>query len=158
MILLLTPQSTGPFNVVGNSGTGSQQSTTCQSGCSTTDDHGGDDLSYGNNFNYNNGGIFATQWTSDGVQIWFWADGVDAVPSDVQGANPDPSGWGPPVASFTGASSVDGILADGKIVFDTNFCGNLVESLWKQSSCYNKNSAPTCAAYIANGQNDYSSV
>jgi hypothetical protein len=132
-----------------------QQSTSCQSGCTTTDNYHGQNISYGSNFNEGFGGVFATQWDSDGVNIWFWA--MADIPGNLWGPTADPNTWGKPVASLTG-SSVDGLLLNGKIVFDTNFCGTLVESFWTQSKCYDPNTAPTCAQYVASNPEDFESA
>ena len=44
--------------------------------------------SYGSGFNANNGGVYATEWTSAAINIWFFPRG--AIPSDVLGDSPDP--------------------------------------------------------------------
>lgn len=55
---------------------------------------------FGTNFNNAGGGVYAMQWTSGYINIWFWPRG--RVPSDALGANPRPSTWGATTASFVG--------------------------------------------------------
>jgi hypothetical protein len=50
--------------------------------------------------NYN-GGVWASQWTSDRIKIWFWPYG--SVPADVAAGTPSPGspGWGTPRSSVS---------------------------------------------------------
>lgn len=64
-----------------------------------------DDSSFGSGFNSNGGGVYATEWTSEAVSIWFFSR--DAIPSDITSGNPDPSGWGLPQGQFTGGCDID---------------------------------------------------
>ncbi|KAL8277118.1 hypothetical protein RQP46_010446 [Phenoliferia psychrophenolica] len=66
-------------------------------GCSVLDDEG----SLGARFNQGGGGVFATMIAEEGIFIWRW--GRDLIPPDivdVKTHKPDPSTWGPPVASW----------------------------------------------------------
>ncbi len=152
--------SHGPYNAVAGDSTGLQETTACgdAQGCVTLNERP-DDQSYGSNFNDNNGGFFATQWTSEGVNIWFWAlNSQDTIPSDVTSATPNPDGWGPPVASFeSGDASLDSVLSDGHLVFDTNFCGNAINAYWSQSPTCSA-LAPTCEGYVAQFPADFSQM
>lgn len=60
---------------------------------------------YGTPFNNIGGGVYATEWTSNYIQTWFFPKG--SVPSDITSGNPNPSGWGTPQSSFQGGSSCD---------------------------------------------------
>lgn len=71
-------------------------------GCGITDPDG---TSYGTAFNANNGGVFATEWTSDAISIWFFERG--SIPDDIDSGNPDPDSWGSPVARFQGDCDID---------------------------------------------------
>jgi hypothetical protein len=100
--------------------------------------------SYGAGLNANGGGVYATQWNSDGINIFFFPRG--AIPEDVLTANPDPSSWGKPAARFAGACDVDKMFAEQQIVIDTTFCGVWAGAVWEDSSCSKK--AKTCEEYV----------
>jgi hypothetical protein len=149
----------------------------CQIGTSNT-------ASYGDGFNSAQGGIYATEWTSDHISIWFFPR--SAIPADLGGSgsggmgsgwgsgsnstgwgardvssgasssggsggsSPDPSGWGPPVASFSSAScDIDSHFQNNQIVFDTTFCGDWAGNVWSSDPvCSTK--ANTCNDFVAN--------
>lgn len=69
---------------------------------------------YGAQFNNNGGGIYATEWTSSHINIWFWQQG--SQPGDVLGASPNPAGWGPPLSSFTPSCNIDQHFQNQQIV------------------------------------------
>ena len=58
--------------------------------------------SYGTPFNIQNGGVFATEWTSSGIKIWHFQR--NQIPGDIQNGNPNPAGWGTPAANFAGCN------------------------------------------------------
>ncbi|KAF9735704.1 hypothetical protein PMIN06_006766 [Paraphaeosphaeria minitans] len=104
-----------------------------------------DNKSYGAGLNDNGGGVYATEWTSDAISIWFFPR--DSVPEGVTGDNPDPSTWGTPSAKWVQEScDIDGIFKDLNIIFDTTFCGDWAGNTWSSSSCASK--APTCNDYV----------
>ena len=92
------PSSTCTFSPPADQETGSsnQDSTDCAGdvGCSVI----GTDGSYGTSFNENGGGVYAMEWTSDLINIYFFPR--NAIPADITSGNPDPSGWGLPTANF----------------------------------------------------------
>lgn len=72
---------------------------------------------WGSAFNAAGGGVYATIWTATGVSIYNWP--VGQVPYDISDGEPDPSGWGQPVANFVGCDF--GALMDNmNIVSDTS--------------------------------------
>ncbi|KAI9890668.1 MAG: hypothetical protein M1814_003737 [Vezdaea aestivalis] len=87
-------------------------------GCSVADPRGN---SFGSGFNAANGGVYAMQWTSASIKVWFFPRGSE--PSDINGASPNPSLWGSPVASFQGCD-IDSHFKDHQIIFDMTFCGD----------------------------------
>lgn len=104
-----------------------------------------DNKSYGAGLNDNGGGVYATEWTSDAISIWFFPRG--SVPDGVTGDNPDPSSWGKPTAKWVKDScDIDGIFKDLNIIFDTTFCGDWAGNTWSSSSCASK--AATCNDYV----------
>jgi hypothetical protein len=75
---------------------------------------GEDPASFGNPFNSNGGGVYAMEWTSDAISMWFFPRGK--IPTDVDGNNPDPTSWGKPIAQFQGACDIDQVIQDQHIV------------------------------------------
>ncbi|KAJ5261384.1 endo-1-3(4)-beta-glucanase [Penicillium angulare] len=111
-------------------------------GCGIVDNEAN---SYGDAFNAAGGGVFATEWTSDFIKVWRFSS--SNIPNDIRAGNPDPSRWGPPVASFSGSCDIDSRFQNLHIVFDVAFCGSWAGSVWSQS---NKCAplARTCVDYV----------
>ncbi|KAL6250666.1 hypothetical protein RBB50_002969 [Rhinocladiella similis] len=108
-----------------------------------------DRASYGTQFNQGQGGVFATEWTSTGINIWFFPRG--GVPSDIASGSPDPSSgsWGTPMSSFAGGCAIDNFFSNHQIVFDTTFCGDWAGSVWSTDPvCSSK--ASTCEDFVQN--------
>lgn len=80
-------------------------------GCAITDSS---TQSYGNGFNSADGGVYATEWTSSAINVYFWPN--SSVPSDITSGNPDPSGWGTPAAKFAGNCDIDSHFNNLQIV------------------------------------------
>ncbi|KAK5938140.1 hypothetical protein PMZ80_009729 [Knufia obscura] len=113
-------------------------------GCAIADTS---NLTFGETFNTNGGGVYATEWTSSFIKIWFFERGK--FPSDIASASPSPSqNWGPPTSVFAGDFNMDDHFKNLKIVFDTTFCGDWAGNTWNTSQCASL--APTCEEYVAN--------
>jgi hypothetical protein len=80
---------------------------------------------YGNGFNSIGGGVYAMQWESSGVYVWFFPRG--SIPSDITDGAPVTGDWGLPIVAFNGGSScnIDSFFGNENIVFDTTFCGDV---------------------------------
>lgn len=103
--------------------------------------------SYGTGFNQGQGGVYATEWTSTHISIWFFPRG--AVPSDISSGTPNPGNWGQPAASFAGGCDIDNFFSSHQIVFDTTFCGDWAANVWSSDPvCSSK--APTCQSFVQN--------
>jgi hypothetical protein len=89
-------------------------------GCSA-----GTQAPFGDRFNDAGGGVYAMQWESSGIYVWYWPR--DGVPWDVRSGQPDTRNWGVPVVAFNGGSGcdIDQHFRDQNIVFDTTFCGDV---------------------------------
>ncbi|KAG6038579.1 hypothetical protein E4U41_004029 [Claviceps citrina] len=85
--------------------------------------HTADHQNYGDGFNAIGGGVYATEWTSDHIAIWFFPR--SKIPQDIQAENPNPRSWGTPVARFVGGPScaIDNHFSKHQIIIDTTFCG-----------------------------------
>ena len=107
-------------------------------GCSVTTSNTNN---YGNYFNINGGGVYATLWDSNAVKIWFFQRG--SIPSDITNGNPNTANWGTPVVSFNGGSScnLDSYIFNQQIVFNTDFCGDVRSPLiFRFEACADQNS------------------
>jgi hypothetical protein len=78
-------------------GTGEVLSTNCDydvGGCSAIAPYG----TFGDSFNQNGGGIWATQVEAEGIKVWHFTR--SEIPADITSDSPDPSKWGKPVVSL----------------------------------------------------------
>lgn len=77
--------------------------------------------SYGN-FNSNQGGTYAMEWTTQAISVWFFPRG-----SAPDMTNPDPSTWPNPIAKFPSTNcNLDSNFDEQRILFDNTFCGKLL--------------------------------
>jgi len=102
---------------------------------------------YGDAFNDVGGGVYAMQWESSGVYVWFFERG--SIPADITAGAPVTGNWGLPIVAFNGGSSceIDSFFANENIVFDTTFCGTWAGAVWSSGSCASL--ASTCEDYVA---------
>lgn len=130
---------------------------TLETNCNENDGYNGCGAStsnvnnYGTGFNSVGGGVYAMQWASSGIYVWFWQR--SEIPSDISNETPDTASWGQPLASFSsgnGGCDFDDYFANHNIIFDTTFCGSWAgqASTWDSSTC--SNLATTCQEYVAN--------
>ena len=111
-----------------------------------------DSTSYGAGFNAVGGGVYATEWTSEAIAIWYFPR--SKIPADIASKNPDPSKWGTPMAHFCGGNGycdIDQHFQNMNIIFDTTFCGQWAgdQDVWSSDkTCSAK--ANTCEAYVQN--------
>ncbi|KXJ95544.1 family 16 glycoside hydrolase, partial [Microdochium bolleyi] len=118
-------------------------------------------LSYGDGFNSIGGGVFATEWTSEAIRIWFFPRNAP-VPGDLNSPSPDPSTWGPPAAQFLGSPGQDGCDIDShfrehRLVFNTALCGQWAGKVFGQDAqCAGL--ASSCEAYVANHPEAFASA
>jgi hypothetical protein len=117
----------------GNGNDGCSQSTTTSN-------------NYGDGFNANQGGVYALDWTSSAISIYFFPR--NSIPADITSGNPNPSSWGLPSAKFSGGGcNIDDHFKNHNIIFDTTFCGDWAGQVWSSGSCASK--AATCTDYVA---------
>ncbi|KAF5530209.1 mixed-linked glucanase precursor MLG1 [Fusarium napiforme] len=151
---------TGPGCSITNDGT--TQGTTLESeNCDSAGASAGcgqntsDNQNYGDGFNDIGGGVYATEWTSDHIAVWFFHRG--RIPQDIQSGNPTPSSWGPPAAKFNGGQgcNIDDHFKENNIVFDTTFCGDWAGSpdVWGKNP--ETSSLGDCKDYVANNPADF---
>ncbi|KAF7943336.1 hypothetical protein EAE96_011264 [Botrytis aclada] len=147
---LMSLHSGPTCSVAGSGQTGTLQSANCNNfanpvgvGCGISDPRTN---SYGRGFNLNGGGIYAMEWTSSHIRVYFFPAGT--APADINGPNPDPSKWGTPVANFKGDCDIDTQFKENRLIFDTTFCGDWASAVWSSdATCGSK--AATCVDYVA---------
>ncbi|KAK4943663.1 hypothetical protein LTR10_016760 [Elasticomyces elasticus] len=121
-------------------------------GCSIADTS---NLTFGTDFNAAGGGVYATEWTSESIKIWFFPRG--SSPDDIASSTPDPeANWGTPNSVFQGSFDMDDHFNNLSIIFDTTFCGQWAGAIWNTTSCASL--APTCEDYVANNPQDFKDV
>ncbi|PSN69794.1 tat pathway signal sequence, partial [Corynespora cassiicola Philippines] len=86
---------------------------------------------YGESFNLNGGGVYAMEWTSSAVNIWFFPP--TAIPESLLSpsshissySHPETSQFGQPSASFAGpcSASFGDKFFNHTLILDTTFCG-----------------------------------
>ncbi|RAL15908.1 uncharacterized protein BO97DRAFT_458901 [Aspergillus homomorphus CBS 101889] len=116
--------------------------------------------SFGSGFNNNGGGVYAMEWTTQAVRIWFFPRGsIPSGNSGPLGASPDPNTWGTPTTNF---QSKDGSGCDmsshirnQRIVIDTTFCGTWASGTWSSSGCASKTGYSSCEDYVKNVPGDF---
>jgi len=109
---------------------------------------------YGSGFNDIGGGVYATEWTSDFISIWFFPR--SNIPSDITNGNPDPTSWTLPVAKFSGCD-IDTHFINHNIIFDITFCGDWAGNVWQYDAvCIDK--ASTCEDYVQNNPDVFKDV
>lgn len=106
--------------------------------------------SFGKAFLDIGGGVYALEWKSSFIKIWFFPR--YAIPSDIKYGNPIPSKWGIPSAKYAGDCDIDGAFSDMQIVISTTFCGAWAGNQWGYQ-CADK--APTCKNYVANHPKEF---
>ncbi|KAG4416886.1 hypothetical protein IFR04_009964 [Cadophora malorum] len=107
---------------------------------------------YGDSFNSIGGGVYAMQWESSGIYVWFFPRGN--IPADITNGRPVTGNWGTPVVAFNGGSgcNIDSFFKNQNIIFDTTFCGDWAGSVWGSSSC---SSMGSCQSYVGANPNAF---
>jgi hypothetical protein len=106
--------------------------------------------SYGTDFNAANGGIYAMEWTSTYISVYFFPHASPLYKSVAHSTSPDPSQWGIPMAHFSGAGcDFKQRFKDMRIIFNTAFCGDWAGGEWSKS-CAKKTGVSTCEAHVQN--------
>lgn len=106
-----------------------------------------DTTSYGQGFNENDGGVYATEWSSELISIWFFPRHF--VPDDLSAGHPDPTSWGKPSARFEGGCEVDNHFKNHSLIFDVTFCGDWAGNAWGQDS-HCSSQAYSCEDFVQN--------
>ncbi|POS75375.1 mixed-linked glucanase [Diaporthe helianthi] len=106
---------------------------------------------FGKGLNANGGGVYAMEWTSDAISVWFFPRN-STMQNRITSSNNtlDSSTFGTPLASFVGGSNcnIDDNFQEHWITINTDFCGQWAGANWSEDAeCSAK--APTCEEYAA---------
>ena len=103
--------------------------------------------SFGSQIN-NGGGVFAMQYATTGVYVWFWARS-DAPTGTTQGdsSSIDISSWPEPQATFNFGDSCPSTMinTNQQVTMNIDLCGP-----WVESSTNGCNFGSSCEDYVAN--------
>eukprot|EP01084_Bolivina_argentea_P032750 60641_1 len=111
------------------------------------------DNSYGSALNSVGGGVYALEWTKNGLSSWWWK--MSDVPSNVKSMNPNPTTWGLPYANWPfGSWCPSTKLKDMYIIFDLTFCGDWAGGVWG-SYCSNQVKDSSCQHYVQNNPSSF---
>ncbi|KAF2416327.1 putative endo-1,3(4)-beta-glucanase [Tothia fuscella] len=114
--------------------------------------------SYGDPFNLNGGGVYATEWTSANIKVWFFPRG--SVPDTIvnSDASPDITQFGLPTAIFQGSCNFDEKFANHQIILNTDFCGDYAGNAYSSSSCpltQGFSSWDSCVTFVGNNPQNF---
>lgn len=120
------------------------------SGTSGCDVNAKESTTFGTDFNSIGGGVYAMEWTSESVKMWFFPRG--SIPKSITADKPDISEFGTPTANFQGACDMDERFKNHQFIFDTTFCGDWAGNVYSQSSCQQYpglGSVDSCVKFVA---------
>jgi hypothetical protein len=147
--------STNMFTGSWGLGTNNQPATNCyinapnqanNQGCGIVGNAG----SYGEPFNAGGGGVWATEWTQDHIQVFLFKRGN--IPKDILADQPNPTTWGKPYSYFAlGANCPANKFSNMNLIFDLTFCGDWDGAVFG-SQCPGKGS---CNSYVQNNPKDF---
>lgn len=157
LISLHTDGTEGVCTLIPNEENGLVGSTQCDNAITSAGGCGVSSGPFGTPFNDRGGGVYAMEWLSSGIKVWFF--GRDEIPEDITTETPNPSRWSAPVLQVGSNCDVDAHFRNMRIVIDTTFCGDWAgnPAVWQQTSCYKANpiSSNTCIDYVKNHPEAY---
>lgn len=107
---------------------------------------------YGTGLNSAGGGVYAMEWTSSRIDIWWFPrNGTMSNKLSSSQSSMDSSDFGAPTASFVGGSGcdIDSHFKNHNIIIDTTFCGDWAGQVWDDDATCSA-LANTCQEYVAN--------
>ncbi|EME38513.1 glycoside hydrolase family 16 protein, partial [Dothistroma septosporum NZE10] len=118
----MTLHTTANCSVAGSDQSGALYTISCEGGCgSELNNETADPNNYGAGFNANQGGIYATEWTSDYIRHWWFPRGTE--PQSITNGVPDVSTFGTPAVNHQGSCDMDAHFANMSIIVNIDFCG-----------------------------------
>ncbi|GAB1199634.1 hypothetical protein APSETT444_008991 [Aspergillus pseudonomiae] len=104
----------------------------------------------GTPFNEKKGGVYAMEWTSSFVKIWYFAR--SEIPKSITEGNPDTTAFGAPMAHLQGTCDFGARFKSQKFILDTTFCGDWAGGVFGDSGCPvsdPSNPIQSCVNYVA---------
>lgn len=113
-----------------------------------------DTKTYGAGFNAIGGGIYAMEWQSESIKIFFFPR-TGTIPEDIDSDSPNTASWPAPQAEFAGSGcNIDQHFKNHQIVFNTAFCGDWAGKVFSEDPVCSK-LAPTCDEYVASNPGEF---
>ncbi|EMC95079.1 glycoside hydrolase family 16 protein, partial [Baudoinia panamericana UAMH 10762] len=120
-------------------------------GCGTTINGSLIPNNYGDPFNKNGGGVYATEWTSAYIKTWFFPRG--SIPASISNGAPDVTAFGKPSANMGSGGgyscNIDAHFNNMSIIINTDFCGTWAGEAYGQW--------PNCPLNATRGDNVWAS-
>jgi Glycosyl hydrolases family 16 len=127
------------------------------SGCSVQDTR---TSSVGVGLNAVGGGVYAMEWTSYFIRVWWFPR--SSIPACIHQGRPDPNEFGPavnvfeiPAANFmsypNASCDIDAHFVNHNIIINTDFCGDLSGTDYGNTTCpqvANTNSTYSCTYFV----------
>lgn len=144
--------------------TGTSTHTNCYNGTNNNAGCGvkGSDESFGEDFNDDDGGVYALEYRDSGIRVWWWPR--SSIPSDIETSTsnttnsttvPDPSGWGKAMADFPNTHcDISKHFKNQSIIANINLCGD-----WASDTYYYTTIADcpgSCENYVQNNGSEFS--
>lgn len=85
---------------------------------------------YGQPFNDNGGGVYATEWTSDYIKTWFFPR--QSIPSSIISGAPNVAEFGTPAVNMQGACDIDSHFQNMSVIVNIDFCGAWAGNVYSQ--------------------------
>ncbi|KAF3000759.1 hypothetical protein E8E13_004693 [Curvularia kusanoi] len=117
------------------------------------------DGTFGDSFNKNGGGIWATQIEAEGVRVWYFPR--SGLPADLESDTPNPDNWGAPVMSFVPLDcDIRSSWKKMKIIINITFCGEYAGGrAWDTyTQCRARTGVDTCDDYVAQNPSAFDDV
>ncbi|KAK0661088.1 putative endo-1 [Lasiodiplodia hormozganensis] len=140
-------------SITGKGQTAIADSFDCSQGCGSASTRSD---SYGDGFNKANGGVYAMEWTSQWIRVWFFPR--SKVPRSLGTDSPDISEFGTPTANFQGGCDIDRHFKDHAIIFDITFCGDWAgPTFGRYADCpmTDSNAWTSCNNFVSNSPESF---
>lgn len=150
--------SSANCTITGTGQTGALGSSNCDqaandnSGCGSVASNTRTPNNYGSGLNSIGGGVYATEWTSSYIKVWFFPR--TNIPSSITAGTPLISQFGTPSASFMGSCNIDNHFGNHSIIINTDFCGAWAGNVYSQYPNCPQNSSlsslDACVDFVGN--------